>query len=203
MVKETMKRKKPSFNESYYGFRTFSQLLEDAQKRGIVILRRDQKSGSYVVEDLGAAVGTGVPTRPELMAAPRAESRSEAAPARSEPAGREPAAAAAEGDGNGQRTRRRRSRGRGRGKAAAAGAGAEGTSEAGTAGSEEGPEIDDHDESDEETVAAEAGNGESAPAPAEPASAQTPEQDEPTPPRPERPFLSLFSWVRRDRPEDE
>jgi uncharacterized LabA/DUF88 family protein len=55
MVKETMKRKKPSFNESYYGFRSFSHLLEDAQKRGIVTLRRDQKSGSYVVADLGPA----------------------------------------------------------------------------------------------------------------------------------------------------
>ena len=53
MVKETMKRKKPSFNETYYGFRTFSHLLEDAQRRGIVELRRDQKSGSYVIEDLG------------------------------------------------------------------------------------------------------------------------------------------------------
>jgi uncharacterized protein (TIGR00288 family) len=32
MVKETMKRKKPSFNESYHGYRTFSDLLEDAEK---------------------------------------------------------------------------------------------------------------------------------------------------------------------------
>jgi hypothetical protein len=44
MVKETMKRKRPSFNETYYGFRTFSHLLEDAQRRGIVTLRRDQRS---------------------------------------------------------------------------------------------------------------------------------------------------------------
>src|SRR5207245_1855114 len=57
---ETMKRKKPSFNETYYGFRTFSHLLEDAQRRGIVVLRRDQKSGSYIVEDLGpGAVSSG------------------------------------------------------------------------------------------------------------------------------------------------
>ncbi len=55
MVKETMKRKKPSFNEGYYGFRTFSHLLEDAQRRGIVKLRRDQRSGSYIIEDLGQA----------------------------------------------------------------------------------------------------------------------------------------------------
>jgi hypothetical protein len=53
-----MKRKKPSFNEGYYGFRTFSHLLEDAQKRGIVKLRRDQRSGSYIVEDLGEAAPT-------------------------------------------------------------------------------------------------------------------------------------------------
>ncbi|MEO5763068.1 MAG: hypothetical protein ABIR28_12230, partial [Vicinamibacteria bacterium] len=37
------------------GFRSFSSLLEDAQRRGVVTLRRDQKSGSYIVEDLGAA----------------------------------------------------------------------------------------------------------------------------------------------------
>jgi len=66
MVKETMKRKKPSFNEQYYGFRSFSSLLEDAQRRGVVTLRRDQKSGSYIVEDLGAAArGDG------SMSAPR------------------------------------------------------------------------------------------------------------------------------------
>jgi uncharacterized LabA/DUF88 family protein len=67
MVKETMKRKKPSFNETYYGFRSFSSLLEDAQRRGVVTLRRDQKSGSYIVEDLGAAArgdGSIVPPRP-------------------------------------------------------------------------------------------------------------------------------------------
>jgi len=66
MVKETMKRKKPSFNETYYGFRSFSSLLEDAQRRGVVTLRRDQKSGSYIVEDLGAAArgdGSIVPPR--------------------------------------------------------------------------------------------------------------------------------------------
>ncbi len=67
MVKETMKRKKPSFNETYYGFRSFSSLLEDAQRRGVVTLRRDQKSGSYIVEDLGAAArgdGSIVAPRP-------------------------------------------------------------------------------------------------------------------------------------------
>jgi len=77
MVKETMKRKKPSFNETYYGFRSFSSLLEDAQRRGVVTLRRDQKSGSYIVEDLGAAArgeGSIVPPRPmEAEAQPTAD----------------------------------------------------------------------------------------------------------------------------------
>ncbi|HET6498755.1 MAG TPA: NYN domain-containing protein [Coriobacteriia bacterium] len=50
MVKDTMKRKQPSFAESSYGYRSFTQLLEDAQKRGFVVLRKDQRSGTYVVE---------------------------------------------------------------------------------------------------------------------------------------------------------
>ncbi|MBE0416380.1 MAG: NYN domain-containing protein [Coriobacteriia bacterium] len=50
MVKDTMKRKQPSFAESSYGYRSFTQLLEDAQKRGFVTLRKDQRSGTYVVE---------------------------------------------------------------------------------------------------------------------------------------------------------
>lgn len=50
MVKDTMKRKQPSFAESSYGYRSFTQLLEDAQKQGFVALRKDQRSGTYVVE---------------------------------------------------------------------------------------------------------------------------------------------------------
>src|SRR6185436_7105588 len=68
MVKETMKHKKPSFNETYYGFRTFSHLLEDAQRRGIVVLRRDQKSGSYIVEDLGPGAVSSASTSPAASA---------------------------------------------------------------------------------------------------------------------------------------
>ncbi len=76
MVKETMKRKKPSFNETYYGFRSFSHLLEDAQRRGIVTLRRDQKSGSYIIEDLGAAAAAR--TDAASAAEPAAERKAEA-----------------------------------------------------------------------------------------------------------------------------
>jgi hypothetical protein len=53
LVKETMKRKKPSFNESYHGYRTFSDLLEDAEKEGIIQLRTDSRSGTYVIVDFG------------------------------------------------------------------------------------------------------------------------------------------------------
>jgi predicted transcriptional regulator len=54
MVKDTMKRKKPSFNESYHGYRTFSELLEDAQKEGLLELETDKRSRTYVVTRFGA-----------------------------------------------------------------------------------------------------------------------------------------------------
>ena len=50
MVKQAIKRRKPGFNESYYGFRSFSRLLEEAQKRGFVELEHDERSGGYVVK---------------------------------------------------------------------------------------------------------------------------------------------------------
>ncbi len=53
LVKETMKRKRPSFNESYHGYRTFSDLLEDAEKEGIIRLRTDSRSGTYVIVGFG------------------------------------------------------------------------------------------------------------------------------------------------------
>ena len=49
MVKQALKRRKPGFNESYYGFRAFSDLLEEAEKRKLLALERDEKSGGYVV----------------------------------------------------------------------------------------------------------------------------------------------------------
>ena len=53
MVKQTIKRKRPNFAESYYGYRSFNQLLEDAQKHGLLILEKDAKSGGYVITELG------------------------------------------------------------------------------------------------------------------------------------------------------
>jgi uncharacterized protein (TIGR00288 family) len=49
MVKQTLKRRNPGFNESYYGFRTFSELLEEAQARGLMELTRDEKSGGFIL----------------------------------------------------------------------------------------------------------------------------------------------------------
>jgi uncharacterized protein (TIGR00288 family) len=53
LVKDTMKRKQPAFSESSYGYRTFQALLEDAQKLGLVTLRTDPRSGTYVVTGFG------------------------------------------------------------------------------------------------------------------------------------------------------
>lgn len=49
MVKQALKRRNPGFNESYYGFRAFSDLLEEAQKRKLLSLERDEKSGGYLI----------------------------------------------------------------------------------------------------------------------------------------------------------
>jgi uncharacterized protein (TIGR00288 family) len=54
MIKDTMKRKKPSFNETYHGYRTFSELLEDAQVNGLLELDTDKRSRTYVVTRFGS-----------------------------------------------------------------------------------------------------------------------------------------------------
>jgi len=50
MVKQALKRRKPGFNETYHGFRTFGKLLEEAQSRGLLQLEHDEKSGGYIVK---------------------------------------------------------------------------------------------------------------------------------------------------------
>jgi len=49
MVKQALKRVKPGFNESYYGFRSFNAMLEEAAARGLMTLERDGKSGGYII----------------------------------------------------------------------------------------------------------------------------------------------------------
>ena len=52
MVKQTLKRRHPGFNESFYGFRSFSDLLEEAQARGQLSLEMDERSGGYIIRDV-------------------------------------------------------------------------------------------------------------------------------------------------------
>lgn len=53
VLKEAIKRRSPGFNESYYGFRAFGNLLEEAQNRGLLTFGRDEKSGAYVMRHQG------------------------------------------------------------------------------------------------------------------------------------------------------
>ncbi|HWN06398.1 MAG TPA: NYN domain-containing protein [Steroidobacteraceae bacterium] len=55
MVKQAIKRRKPGFNESYYGFKTFGKLLEEARDRKLIGLEFDQKSGGYIITRVAAA----------------------------------------------------------------------------------------------------------------------------------------------------
>ncbi len=57
LVKQTMERLRPTFDMEYYGYRTFSNLLLDAEKNDIVSIEKDERSGSYIVLDLGAYQG--------------------------------------------------------------------------------------------------------------------------------------------------
>lgn len=50
MVKQTLKRRRPGFNESYYGFRSFNRLLEEAAARDLMELEPDEKSGGYIIK---------------------------------------------------------------------------------------------------------------------------------------------------------
>ena len=54
MVKQTLKRRRPGFNEEYYGFDSFSDLLEEAEGRGQLQLEKDQRSGGYIIRGVGS-----------------------------------------------------------------------------------------------------------------------------------------------------
>jgi uncharacterized LabA/DUF88 family protein len=217
MVKETMKRKKPSFNETYYGFRTFSHLLEDAQRRGVVVLRRDQRSGSYIVEDLGTASTTagsrGDSTTSSVMVPPPAAASASTAAAPSaltavaSAAAAEPAGESAEG-ANGTRGRRRRGRGRrgGRGTSPlAAGAYMDPNNPSG--GPMEEEDDDEEDLTGEESEAAGSSDRDAhrdarPGAPERTAEARNAAADPPASTQDRGPF-SFFSWLRRDQPAEE
>src|SRR5690606_38300326 len=101
--KETIKRKRPSFNEAFYGYKTFGKLLEDAARRGLLELTRDAQNRSYIVTRFGPEMST----RP-AESAERAE-RTERAP-EPEAAKAESAKPAAKKASRSPRSSRRRSR---------------------------------------------------------------------------------------------
>jgi uncharacterized protein (TIGR00288 family) len=99
IVKETMKRKRPSFSEGIHGYKSFSALLEDAQARGLLKLRKDERSGSYIIMEFGhKEIEAGVkveapkPQRPQRKSS-RRPSRSKSASATKKSAETTPAAA--------------------------------------------------------------------------------------------------------------
>jgi uncharacterized protein (TIGR00288 family) len=53
MIKDTLKRKKPQFDESYHGYRTWQDLLEDMERNGVIQLTTDPRSGTFVVTGFG------------------------------------------------------------------------------------------------------------------------------------------------------
>ncbi|MGZ5818081.1 MAG: NYN domain-containing protein, partial [Burkholderiaceae bacterium] len=61
-LKQAIKRRKPDFDEAHYGFRTFGNLLEEAQARGLLQFGRDEKSGTYAYRSssVAASAATGV-----------------------------------------------------------------------------------------------------------------------------------------------
>ncbi len=68
MIKQAIKRRKPGFNESYFGFRGFNSLLEEARERGLLELQPDEKSGGYLVKAVEKARVTEVPEKCDDLA---------------------------------------------------------------------------------------------------------------------------------------
>ena len=54
MIKQTLKRRRPGFNESYYGFESFGKMLEEAESRGFLTLEHDDRSGGYIITKISA-----------------------------------------------------------------------------------------------------------------------------------------------------
>ncbi len=53
MIKQALKRKRPQFSESAHGYRNFSEMLQDAQKRGLLNMEKDKRSGGYLINGIG------------------------------------------------------------------------------------------------------------------------------------------------------
>ncbi len=72
VLKEAIKRRKPDFSESYYGFRSFGGLLEEMQARGFLEMGRDEKSNAFVFRSSGSAASPGGSGGQDHAAAPAA-----------------------------------------------------------------------------------------------------------------------------------
>ncbi len=70
VLKSAIKRRKPDFNESYYGFRAFGNLLDEAQARGLLGIGRDDKSGTFVFRPLQISPRAAALETPGLSIAP-------------------------------------------------------------------------------------------------------------------------------------
>ena len=69
-LKQAIKRRKPDFNEAYFGFRAFGNLLDEAQARSLLELGRDEKSGTYVYRSSGEMVERETRPEPETSREP-------------------------------------------------------------------------------------------------------------------------------------
>jgi uncharacterized LabA/DUF88 family protein len=67
LLKDTLKRRRPEFSEVYYGFRTFGNLLEEAQVRGLFEFGRDEKSGTYVFRSSSGSANAALPAEGPTM----------------------------------------------------------------------------------------------------------------------------------------
>ncbi|WZB65017.1 NYN domain-containing protein [Achromobacter xylosoxidans] len=67
-LKDALKRRRPDFNESYYGFRAFGNLLDEAQSRGFLEVGREEKSGTYVYRDSAGGAAARAGGRPAARA---------------------------------------------------------------------------------------------------------------------------------------
>ncbi|MEJ8795194.1 NYN domain-containing protein [Trinickia caryophylli] len=74
VLKSAIKRRKPDFNESYYGFRAFGNLLDEAQSRGLLEVGRDDKSGAFVYRPAPASIPPVEPVKASATP-PAAEAR--------------------------------------------------------------------------------------------------------------------------------
>ncbi len=72
LVKDTIKRKQPSFSEGDYGYRSFTELLDGAQKQGLIVLREDPRSGTYFVNLSKPVTEPAAPAAPPAAAMPPA-----------------------------------------------------------------------------------------------------------------------------------